>query len=102
MASTGHYTQMMWAKSQFLGCGHIVYPKGSNTNKYLVCNYGPAGNVVGKAMYQRGTACAKCPSDTTCTTKANETGLCGYSIALSRNSILNHAFCFRLQSHDWQ
>ena len=28
---------------------------------YLVCNYWPAGNVVGRPVYRRGPACSACP-----------------------------------------
>ncbi|KAK0041440.1 GLIPR1-like protein 1 isoform X1 [Biomphalaria pfeifferi] len=71
-AFCGHYTQVVWAKSYALGCGEkfcttltgasIPY---SNAN-YIVCQYGPAGNVVGKPMYNVGTACSQCPPDSHC------------------------------------
>ena len=40
---TGHFTQMVWKESQYLGCG-----LGSAENYYVVtCNYFPMGNIVG-------------------------------------------------------
>ena len=68
---------MMWAETRRIGCGAIQY-EGKNVNikyeTFLVCNYGPAGNTVGKAVYKRGTTAA---SDCLPGTKANtETGLC--------------------------
>jgi len=73
----GIYTQMMWAETHRIGCGAIQY-EGKNVNikyeTFLVCNYGPAGNTVGRAVYKRGTTAA---SDCLPGTQANtETGLC--------------------------
>ncbi|XP_068908883.1 venom allergen 3-like [Tenebrio molitor] len=50
----GHYTQVVWADSKYVGCGYTYY-KGRGKFKYqkiLVCNYGPAGNVQGRAPYK--------------------------------------------------
>ncbi|XP_064601885.1 cysteine-rich venom protein pseudechetoxin-like isoform X3 [Liolophura sinensis] len=41
-SATGHYTQMVWAKTSRIGC---AYADCSNVRKFYVCNYGPAGNV---------------------------------------------------------
>ncbi|KAE8740329.1 hypothetical protein FOCC_FOCC014177 [Frankliniella occidentalis] len=58
---TGHFTQMAWAKTNLLGCGRSTYVDKGFTNEYLVCNYGPAGNVQGQKMYtaagHRPTTC---------------------------------------------
>jgi hypothetical protein len=53
-AGTGHFTQMAWAKTNKLGCGRSTYVDGGFTNEYLVCNYGPAGNVQGEKVYTAG------------------------------------------------
>ncbi|XP_063242903.1 venom allergen 5-like [Bacillus rossius redtenbacheri] len=60
--STGHYTQVVWAETHLLGCGYIGY---SDTRQHhtLVCNYGPAGNVISRPVYQTGKTCSAC---TTC------------------------------------
>jgi hypothetical protein len=40
---TGHFTQIVWKESQYLGCG-----LGSAERYYVVtCNYFPMGNIVG-------------------------------------------------------
>lgn len=55
--NTGHYTQMLWAGTTRLGCGAIRYDtsrpgtRGVIHYEYLVCNYGPAGNVLGRPVY---------------------------------------------------
>jgi pathogenesis-related protein 1 len=43
----GHYTQMVWRGSASVGCGAAMCPFG----RYLVCNYAPPGNVVGRRPY---------------------------------------------------
>ncbi|CAH0559018.1 unnamed protein product [Brassicogethes aeneus] len=52
---TGHYTQMMWATTNKIGCGYAFYydPSKGYTKNY-VCNYGPGGNVIGRSPYQKG------------------------------------------------
>ena len=46
-ASVGHYTQMIWANTTQVGCGHA----SSSGNDYLVCRYSPAGNYLGEKVY---------------------------------------------------
>ena len=49
----GHYTQMLWANTELVGCGAVRYNNDGQWNSvYLVCNYGPAGNIVGAALYK--------------------------------------------------
>jgi len=36
----GHFTQVVWKSSQYVGCGEAI----ANGLKYYVCNYYPAGN----------------------------------------------------------
>ncbi|XP_034230941.1 venom allergen 5-like [Thrips palmi] len=55
-SGTGHFTQMAWAKTNLLGCGRSSYVENGFTQEYLVCNYGPAGNVQGMKMYTAGAA----------------------------------------------
>lgn len=40
----GHYTQIIWARTQRFGCAMAAGPR----DEYLVCRYVPAGNVVGE------------------------------------------------------
>lgn len=74
--ATGHYTQMLWAETRFLGCGQVSFPGGMGVKKLIVCNYGPSGNVDGKLMYRAGKKCAKCPKEAKCTS-GKMAGLCG-------------------------
>ncbi|XP_073983222.1 salivary antigen-5-like [Rhodnius prolixus] len=53
-AQTGHYTQMVWAKTARLGCGYSYYLQDFWYVGYLVCNYSPAGNYVGQKPYRKG------------------------------------------------
>ncbi|XP_055890569.1 GLIPR1-like protein 1 isoform X1 [Biomphalaria glabrata] len=68
----GHYTQIVWAKSYALGCGKKLCSTLTGAGaprrnaNYIVCQYGPAGNVIGKPMYNVGTACSECPPDRHC------------------------------------
>lgn len=52
--ATGHYSQMVWADTYLVGCGYSYYYDGRRYQKLYVCNYGPGGNVVGKAPYYTG------------------------------------------------
>ncbi|XP_037002116.2 peptidase inhibitor 16 isoform X1 [Artibeus jamaicensis] len=66
----GHYTQVVWAKTEKIGCGSHFCEKlqgVEETNIHLlVCNYEPPGNVKGQRPYQEGTPCSQCPSDYRC------------------------------------
>ncbi|XP_042569750.1 peptidase inhibitor 15-like [Cyprinus carpio] len=63
-----HYTQMVWATSNKIGC---AIRRCSNMNVFgsmwkqatlLVCNYSIKGNWVGEAPYKTGKPCSACPS----------------------------------------
>ena len=45
--TVGHYTQIIWKDTKELGCGYAQ----SSCGVFMVCNYFPAGNVVGKKPY---------------------------------------------------
>jgi Cysteine-rich secretory protein family len=47
-SDAGHYSQLVWRNTTSVGCGLATGQDGSN---YLVCNYDPAGNVVGETAY---------------------------------------------------
>ncbi|XP_071056994.1 uncharacterized protein [Onthophagus taurus] len=57
--NTGHYTQVVWAESDHVGCGYTHYENsrsGYRYHKLYVCNYGPGGNIVGQNPYEVGTS----------------------------------------------
>ncbi|XP_045633781.1 peptidase inhibitor 16 isoform X3 [Ursus americanus] len=66
----GHYTQVVWAKTERIGCGSHFCEKLQGVEEIniqlLVCNYEPPGNVKGKRPYQEGTPCSLCPSGYRC------------------------------------
>uniref|UniRef100_A0A3Q3WXU0 SCP domain-containing protein n=1 Tax=Mola mola TaxID=94237 RepID=A0A3Q3WXU0_MOLML len=63
-----HYTQMVWASTNRVGCAIRRCPSmnvfGSTWREatLLVCNYATKGNWVGEAPYRSGTPCSVCPS----------------------------------------
>ncbi|OQR66132.1 hypothetical protein BIW11_14353 [Tropilaelaps mercedesae] len=59
----GHLTQLLWADTEKVGCGKIVF-EGTNgaTSDLRTCDYGEGGNVIGGEMYAEGPACSACPS----------------------------------------
>ncbi|XP_037275879.1 CRISP/Allergen/PR-1 [Rhipicephalus microplus] len=74
---TGHFTQLVWATTRYLGCGYVSYTVvGYSRLPYMqlyVCNYADAGNVYTFPVYDAGDMCSACPEGTTC---VKETGLC--------------------------
>ncbi|XP_073513981.1 uncharacterized protein [Phyllobates terribilis] len=66
----GHYTQMVWAHTERVGCGEKFCEKvegfdDSNIH-LLVCNYEPPGNFQGEKPYTPGEPCSSCPSSHIC------------------------------------
>lgn len=47
----GHYTQLVWRGTRQVGCGVATCPAGNFTATVWVCNYSPAGNIVGEKPY---------------------------------------------------
>ena len=74
-SDTGHYTQVVWARSSKVGCGTTTYKDGRWFTSLYVCNYGPNGNFLRGQMYKQGKACSACEGDTQCSSKFP--GLCG-------------------------
>ncbi|XP_044761545.1 venom allergen 5-like [Coccinella septempunctata] len=54
--SNGHYTQLIWGKTKFVGCAYTEYFRGNSTKlpycTLYVCHYAPRGNVVGETPYK--------------------------------------------------
>ncbi|CAH2105746.1 unnamed protein product [Euphydryas editha] len=55
----GHYTQMAWSDSVYLGCGISENLKNGKKEYYVVCNYGPPGNYMGQKPYKSGNKSGK-------------------------------------------
>ncbi|XP_060792805.1 peptidase inhibitor 16-like [Neoarius graeffei] len=89
----GHYTQIVWANTTFVGCAAHFCPDVPNFKvqnaTILVCNYFPPGNILRQSPYQEGPACFSCPNgtkgcvDNTCDLSTNFTS--GVSAALIAN-----------------
>ncbi|XP_068246095.1 CRISP/Allergen/PR-1-like [Palaemon carinicauda] len=61
-----HYTQLVWASTNEVGCGAIrnqCTHKGVSYDdcKTYVCNYGPAANVKNRPVYEKGPTASNCP-----------------------------------------
>jgi pathogenesis-related protein 1 len=46
-----HYTQLVWRGTTQVGCGMATCPDGDFNATVWVCNYAPAGNVIGEKPY---------------------------------------------------
>lgn len=46
-ADVGHYTQMVWRETTKVGCAL----ESSRSHDYLVCRYGPGGNVMNRRVF---------------------------------------------------
>jgi len=64
--NAGHYTAVVWAETDEVGCGQVVYQEGNVYKNIVVCNYARGGNMVGSAMYQEGEPCSGCSSGYQC------------------------------------
>ncbi|GLV33946.1 uncharacterized protein CBL_11170 [Carabus blaptoides fortunei] len=89
----GHYTQMVWAKIQYIGCAGSLFKNGDWYAILFVCNYGgptTGGNLQGAQVYEVGKPCSQCPYGTTC--NENYKGLCGINYPVQTcNSTQNSA-----------
>lgn len=47
---TGHFTQMLWARTEEVGCALGTCP-GQDDVHVVVCQYGPGGNIVGEEPF---------------------------------------------------
>ncbi|MCO5565091.1 hypothetical protein L7F22_018762 [Adiantum nelumboides] len=44
----GHYTQIVWRDSRYVGCAQVTCNDG---NIFMTCNYYPPGNYIGQRPY---------------------------------------------------
>ncbi|XP_029984043.1 serotriflin-like [Sphaeramia orbicularis] len=57
----GHYTQVVWYRSNLLGCA-MSYCPNSRFKYFYVCHYCPPGNYQLKRPYTAGRPCGDCPN----------------------------------------
>ncbi|CAL2046412.1 unnamed protein product [Caenorhabditis brenneri] len=72
----GHATQMVWSKTNLIGCGAKncgVDPKNGMNKVTVVCQYKTKGNTIDEKIYTEGNSCSACPSGSSCETSS---GLC--------------------------
>jgi hypothetical protein len=71
----GHYTQLVWGNTRYVGCGYSFCPSVGGINMpdslLFVCNYYYAGNIVGSYPYTAGSPATNCDSD-----RSPQNGLC--------------------------
>ncbi|XP_036406128.1 cysteine-rich venom protein-like [Megalops cyprinoides] len=57
----GHYTQLVWYRSNEIGCG-VAYCPNSQYQYFYVCQYCPPGNYQYVHPYKAGPSCGDCPN----------------------------------------
>ncbi|XP_007892428.1 peptidase inhibitor 16 [Callorhinchus milii] len=66
----GHYTQVVWANSNKVGCAHYFCKTVEGLDlkdaTILVCNYSPPGNYKNQKPYRKGKSCSECPKGYSC------------------------------------
>jgi hypothetical protein len=75
-AQIGHFTQVVWAETYLVGCGFAVCPEDGLRKNLYVCQYGPAGNFIGRPVYLIAEEATdrECPAGTVASSEF--TGLC--------------------------
>lgn len=75
----GHFTQAMWYNTSHVGCGHsfMPYSEDGQSYYYILCNYGPAGNILRHMVYKRGEPCSECEKYHKVKCNKRYKGLCG-------------------------
>uniref|UniRef100_A0A3Q4N6F0 Cysteine-rich venom protein-like n=1 Tax=Neolamprologus brichardi TaxID=32507 RepID=A0A3Q4N6F0_NEOBR len=57
----GHYTQVVWYRSNQIGCA-MAYCPNSKYKYFYVCHYCPPGNYQLTQPYKKGPSCGDCPN----------------------------------------
>uniref|UniRef100_A0A0A9XFB8 Venom allergen 3 n=1 Tax=Lygus hesperus TaxID=30085 RepID=A0A0A9XFB8_LYGHE len=79
-ADVDELTQLLWSNTTRVGCADVIYSTHNDeVIRQLVCNYGPAGNILGRPVYLKGRPCSACPLGTSCVLKRLE-NLCAGEI----------------------
>jgi len=84
---TGHYTALVWADTDKVGCGATSFKNGRWFSTLYTCNYGPNGNFINGQMYKQGPACSACSEGEKCSTSFP--GLCESRRASSTSKVNN-------------
>ncbi|CAH0556088.1 unnamed protein product [Brassicogethes aeneus] len=93
----GHFTQLVWAKTEFVGCAASKSSDGSEL--YFGCNYGPGGNVLDTSILKWGPPCSVCKNGLKCNEKYES--LCGVLLAIPDSAKLDYdLFCKELSCKD--
>jgi hypothetical protein len=75
-SNTGHFTQIIWAATNQVGCGFSQWAISGKHHTFIVCEYGPAGNIITYPIYKSAsTATCACPANYSCG-NSKFTGLC--------------------------
>ena len=84
---------MVWSSSCAVGCAimhcsKLKLPEGRLWTDafYVVCNYGPAGNLVGQTPFRPGKPCSACPDRC-------HNGLCRESPVFQPNILIQPSSC---------
>lgn len=79
-----YYTQMVWAETHSVGCGRTQFSAYKYTGVSIVCDYGPAGNIIGEPVYTSGVKpCTRYPK---MIQNKNYSRLCGEEIPLENDT----------------
>jgi len=84
---TGHYTALVWADTDKVGCGATSYKDGRWFATLYTCNYGPGGNYIAGQMYKQGPPCSDCGKGTNCSKQFP--GLCELELSSTSNPLRN-------------
>ena len=77
----GYFTQLLWAETDQLGCGKVVFNQDVGYKIKIICNYAVAADLKDPgSMYKSGEACSTCPDtcDDGLCSKGGQTQDCQY------------------------